>query len=60
MSDNDCCPNLVIVDCSDTDEHKHIACVGSLDDGPGVDNETAMRWCLGNYRDCPQKPKGET
>ena len=59
MSDNVCCPYPAILDCADTDEHKHIACLGCVGDGPGVDNNTARKWCLGDFKNYSLRPKGD-
>ncbi len=59
MGDNMCCPYLDIIVCADTDEHKHVACRGSLTDSPGIDNEFVANWCLGDFYQCPLRPKGD-
>ncbi len=59
MGDNVCCPHFIVLDCTDTDEHKHIACAGSLDDSPAIDNDTAIKRCLGDFENCLLKPRGE-
>ena len=59
MSENVCCPYFAVLGCADTDEHKHVACLGSLDDGPGLTNEVVEHWCLDGFRNCPWRPRGE-
>ena len=59
VADNICCPHLVVLDCADTDSHKHIGCCASLDDSLGLDNNKAMVWCLGDFANCPMRPRGE-
>jgi len=59
MGDNVCCPYFVVANCAETSEHKHIVCLGSLTNNPGIDNEMAIKWCLGDYENCPMRPKGE-
>jgi len=59
MGDNICCPYLVILDCADSDDHKHLGCEGSFGDGPGVDNDRAVKWCLKDFKNCPMRPRGD-
>ena len=59
MSDNVCCSHLMILDCADTSNHKHLACDASLNDSPGIDNDVVVNWCLKEYKSCPKRPRGE-
>ena len=59
MSINVCCPYLVVIDCVDTDGHKHIGCRACIDEGTGLTNDVARDWCLGQFEECPNRPKGE-
>ncbi len=59
MGANVCCPCFLVLDCGDDPNHKHIACRGSLDNSPVIDNSLAKRNCLSDFRSCPLRPKGE-
>ena len=59
MRDNVCCPHFIVLDCGDTEEHRHIRCEGSFGDGLGIDNNKAIKWCLGGYGRCPRRPRKE-
>lgn len=54
MEDNYCCPYLNIVECTDTDEHNHLACAAALMMviDTIIDNEWIMEYCLNNFDDC--------
>ena len=47
--DNVCCPYLAVVNCSDTDEHKHLICTFSV---TVIVNETVATLCIGNFKEC--------
>lgn len=47
-----CCPCPVILDCADTDEHKHPGCTWV---GP-IANTIVKEICLGDFQRCPRKP----
>lgn len=48
-ADNNCCPKLLIVDCADTDEHKHLVCGFSK---AILENSTVCEFCVGGYESC--------
>lgn len=47
--ENVCCPYFTVIDCADTEEHKHILCAAS---GTVISNETGKNYCIGNFRGC--------
>lgn len=53
-AENVCCPELVVVDCADTDEHKHLVCSYS---GAILDNETVIDICIRDHSKCVLKGK---
>jgi len=60
MAENVCCPLLRLVDCADTDEHKHLFCdqqhtiVGNM-----FDNDWVRSFCLGDFEGCKYRLKGD-
>lgn len=59
MDTNVTCPYFVVLDCADTEEHRHIGCRACFDTGLGLTNDIARSWCLGQFEKCPCRPKGE-
>ena len=72
MSENVCCPNLGILACGDTNEHKHLVCHRAFGvtlaehkdllphhafDGTLVDKDTVKLFCVGNFTGCPDRVK---
>ena len=58
MGENVCCPMLNIVDCGDTDEHKHLLCASKcIIDTTMIDNEQVKRYCIGDFSQCKYYPK---
>jgi len=62
MVKNVCCPQLEIVPCGDTTEHKHLVCSAWQSEGQNItlDNEFLIRHCFkedGLYGSCPCYPK---
>ncbi len=57
--DNHCCPYFAVMECADTGEHSHIACRGTTGDILTLSNDEARKRCLGNYAECPSRPRGE-
>lgn len=49
QTDNLCCPELVVVDCSDTDEHKHLVCGNSK---AILTNDTVIKICITDHHKC--------
>lgn len=47
--DNVCCPELLIVDCADTDEHCHLVCKFSK---AVLANRTVKSQCIGDFSKC--------
>ena len=47
--DNICCPKLLIVECSDTDEHCHLVCDYSK---AILANATIKVQCIGEFSKC--------
>ena len=47
--ENVCCPELMVVDCADTDEHKHLVCGYSR---AILDNETVIEVCIRDHHKC--------
>lgn len=58
--ENVCCPMFGIVDCADTDKHKHLFCMShhTLEDCV-MSNDHAREFCLGSFTDCAYYPRGE-
>lgn len=57
---NVCCRFLAVIDCADTEEHKHIGCEvkNELDENPIIDNEYAKVHCVSeDFKACPYYPK---
>lgn len=49
-SDNICCPNLKIADCTETNEHCHLVCGYS---NTPLTNKTVKELCIGhNFSNC--------
>lgn len=48
-TDNICCFMLAIVDCADTEEHKHFICA---DNKNILSNETVKSLCIDNFKTC--------
>ena len=46
---NVCCPELLVVDCQDTNEHKHLVCGCSKHI---LENSTVCKICVGKFADC--------
>ena len=46
---NKCCPLLAVLDCADTEEHKHLIC---SDSNAVISNDTVRELCLGDYSKC--------
>lgn len=60
MDENVCCPFLEVIDCTDTDEHKHLFCGSHYVIGDVVlDNERVKIFCLAKFKDCVYYPRGE-
>jgi len=49
MNENVCCPKLMVVDCADTAEHKHLVCNYSK---AILDNDTVIKICIKNHGKC--------
>ena len=49
QQENICCPNLMIIKCTDTQEHKHLICG---DNEAIISNETAKDLCIDDYKKC--------
>jgi len=49
MSENVCCPMLLIVNCADTVEHAHLVCGYS---SAVISNDTVKEICVGNFAKC--------
>lgn len=51
---NICCPYLVVIDCGDTDEHKHLFCTmrTTCNGQKLMPNSTVKNLCLEGYRTC--------
>lgn len=47
--ENVCCPDLDIIDCADTDEHRHLMCSYS---SALLENGTVKQYCLENFKGC--------
>ena len=59
-TENICCPMLNIVDCGDTDRHKHLLCIARHTiEGCVMSNEDAREFCLGKFMQCGYYPRGE-
>ena len=46
---NKCCPKLCIVDCADTDEHKHFCCFYAM---ATISNDTVKNVCIDDWLKC--------
>ena len=46
---NICCPNLEVIECADTKEHKHLVCGFSH---AILVNQTIIEMCIGNHEKC--------
>ncbi len=48
-TENVCCPELLVVECSDTDEHRHLLCGDSK---AILTNAMIKNLCIGNFSKC--------
>lgn len=60
MAENVCCPLLKVVDCADTEEHKHLYCDSrhTLEESL-LDNDCVIVFCLSQFKECKYYPRGE-
>jgi len=58
MSENVCCPYLQVIDCEDTEEHKHLMCdpyytINHI----LIDNDWVKVFCICEFDKCKYYPK---
>jgi hypothetical protein len=49
IAKNVCCPDLAVVDCADTEEHRHFACLQSR---TPISNQTVRDLCSRDWETC--------
>lgn len=62
MAENVCCPNLNVIDCAETGDHKHLYCdYFHTVKGVVMNKNWINLFCLGGewFGRCPYYPKGD-
>mgnify|MGYP001594112237 FL=1 len=58
MSENVCCPMLNVIECGETDEHKHLLCESKcIIDTLMIDNDQVKSFCMADVVECKYYPK---
>lgn len=58
---NSCCPNLTILECGDTNEHKHIYCdyYNTVKESL-LDQEQIFYFCINRFDSCSYRPNKDS